>query len=144
MNKALEQATKAKKLGEVPVGAVLVYKGKLISSSCNLTISSNDPTAHAEILVLRKAAKRLKNYRLADTIVYVTMEPCSMCAGALLWARVKKVAFGCWDKKSGCFGSVFNLSQVHSFNHRLKVMGGLLEPECREIVQSFFKQKRSR
>ncbi len=142
MQLALKQAKKAQKLGEVPIGAVLVHKDKLIASACNLTIQRNDPTAHAEILLLRKAATALKNYRLADTIVYVTMEPCPMCAGALLWARVKKVVFGCWDKKSGCCGSVLNFSKVRPFNHRLQVSGGVLEEECRQIVQLFFCKKR--
>ncbi len=142
MNLALKEAKRAEKHGEVPVGAVLVHKNKLLASACNLTIFRNDPTAHAEILLLRKASTVLKNYRLGDTIMYVTMEPCAMCAGALLWARVKKVVFGCWDEKSGCLGSVLNFSQVRPFNHRLQVLGGIMEEECRQIVQNFFRSKR--
>lgn len=142
MQLALKEAKKADKKGEVPVGAVAVYKGKKIASAHNLSISCSDPTAHAEILCLRKAAKQLKNYRLAGIILYVTVEPCAMCAGAMVWARIKKLVFGCKDKKAGACGSVLNLSNHKKFNHRFEVTGGILEEDCRQLLQTFFEKRR--
>lgn len=129
-------------MGEIPIGAVLVFDGKKIASGHNLSVSKNDSTAHAEIVCLRKAAKRLKNYRLADTILYVTVEPCAMCAGAMIWARVKKVVYGCCDPKAGACGSVIDLSKIKKFNHHFEIVGSVLENECRKILQDFFKKRR--
>lgn len=142
MKQALEEAKKAGLKGEVPIGAVLVKNNKKVASAHNLTITKNDPTAHAEILCLKLAAKRLKNYRLTGTILYVTMEPCVMCAGALIWSRIKKVVFGCWDRKSGSCGSVVNLSKIKQFNHHFQFEGGILEKDSRKLLQDFFKDKR--
>ncbi len=141
MRRALKEAEKARDHDEVPVGAALVLDGKLLAAGWNQSILRNDPTAHAEIVAIRRAAVRLRRYRLVDTILYVTMEPCAMCAGALVWARVKKVVFGCWDQKAGALGSAFDLQRT-KLNHRFEVTGGILEEECRGIVQGFFRKKR--
>ena len=143
MRRALKEAEKARDHDEVPVGAALVQGGKLLAAGWNQSILRNDPTAHAEIVAIRRAAARLRRYRLVDTILYVTMEPCAMCAGALVWARVGKVVFGCWDQKAGALGSAFDLQRA-KLNHRFEVTGGVLEEECREIVQTFFKVKRKK
>lgn len=142
MQLALREAKKAAKKGEVPVGAVAVEGGRKIAFAHNLSISLSDPAAHAEILCLRKAAKRLKNYRLGGIILYVTMEPCAMCTGAMVWARIKKLVFGCWDKNAGACGSVLNLSNQKEFNHHFEVTGGILEGACRKLLQDFFKKCR--
>ena len=139
---AVKEAKKAGKKEEVPVGAVLTLNGRKVAAAHNLSVTLNDPAAHAEILCLHRAGKSLKNYRLDGTILYVTTEPCAMCAGALLWARVKRVVFGAWDKKSGACGSVINLSNVKKFNHRFQAVGGVLEDECRSLLQDFFRNKR--
>ena len=128
MSLAAAEARKAEKEGEVPVGAVAVLNGKKIASAHNRPIKSNDPTAHAEILTLRKAAKRVRNYRLSGIILYVTKEPCPMCKGALVWARVKKVVYGCPD--------------IKGLNHRCIVKGGVLRKETAQILRNFFKKKR--
>ncbi len=141
MRRALKEAEKARAHDEVPVGAVLVHQGRQVASGWNQSISRKDPTAHAEVVAFRRAGARLRSYRLVDTILYVTMEPCAMCAGALVWARVKKVVFGCWDPKAGALGSAMDLSKV-KLNHRYEITGGVLEEECRGIVQKFFASKR--
>ncbi len=142
MRSALSEAIKALKKNEVPVGAIIVSGDKIISRAHNQPISSNDPTAHAEIIALRKAAHQLKNYRLNGCEIYVTKEPCVMCAGALVHARIKKINFGCYDKKSGACGSVFNVAHNKKLNHRVEIAGGILEKDCRELIQNFFKSKR--
>ena len=142
MGQALIQARKSERRGEVPVGAVAVFKGKKVAQAHNRSIESSDPSAHAEILCLRRAARRLQNYRLNDMIFYVTKEPCAMCAGAFLWGRVNKVVFGCADEKAGACGSVLDLSKVPEFNHRFEVVGGVLEKECRKLLRGFFQRKR--
>jgi tRNA(adenine34) deaminase len=144
MNQALIEARKAEKVGEVPIGAVLIYKNKIIARGHNLSISKNDPTAHAEMVCIRRAAKRLQNYRLADTILYVTLEPCAMCAGALIWSRIQRVVFGCRDPKAGACGSLIDLSKVHKFNHLFEMTEGILEADCRKIIQDFFRKKRNK
>lgn len=144
MRLALAEARKSERRGEVPIGAVLVKDGKKIAAAHNRPIGMRDPSGHAEILCLRRAARRLKNYRLTDTILYVTLEPCAMCAGALIWARVAKVVFGCRDPKSGACGSVLNLSDHPPLNHRFSTQEGVLEEECREILQRFFRKRRNR
>ena len=142
MSQALAQARAGARRGEVPVGAVVVRDGRRLAVSHNRPISSHDPSAHAEILCLRRAARRLKNYRLDGTILYVTLEPCAMCAGAMVWARVTRVVYGCRDPKAGACGSVVNLSKVRAFNHRFEVSGGILEKECQEVLQEFFRKRR--
>ncbi|MCB4792287.1 MAG: tRNA adenosine(34) deaminase TadA [Elusimicrobia bacterium] len=142
IKEALKEANKAQKRDEVPIGAVLVSKGKVVARGHNRNIGLNDPTAHAEINVIRKACKRLGNYRLADCKLYVTVEPCPMCAGALVWSRIKEVIFGAYDKKAGACGSVFNIANSKKLNHKIKVTGGILEKECRSLIQNFFRSKR--
>jgi tRNA(adenine34) deaminase len=142
MKVALEQARNAEKLGEVPVGAVLVLDEKLISKAHNQPISSNDPTAHAEIQVLREAGKELDNYRMPRSTLYVTLEPCTMCIGAMIHARVSRVVFGAFDERTGACGSCLDLSESECSNHSINVQGGVLEVECKELLQSFFKSRR--
>jgi len=143
MKRAIMQALRAWKNGEVPVGAVLVSKkGDIISEAHNCPISMDDPTAHAEILALRRAAARLGNYRLPDTWMFTTLEPCVMCAGALVWARVEGVVFGARDPRSGALGSVLDINEVAGLNHRIQVREGILEEECSRIMRDFFKRRR--
>ncbi len=140
---AIREAKKADKRDEVPIGAVVVAEGKIIARAYNQTIQLNDPTAHAEIIALRKAAKKIGNYRLNGCQIFVTVEPCPMCAGALIWARVKELVYGAKDPKSGACGSVVNLFAEKKFNHRVKVTSGILEKECRDLVQEFFQKRRN-
>ena len=143
MAEAIAQAVLAGEEGEVPVGAILVGPdGTRLSVAHNQPRGGCDPTAHAEILVLREAAGRLGNYRLPGTTLVVTIEPCLMCAGAIIQARVARVVFGAFDTKSGAFGSLYDLSQDRRLNHRFEVIPGILEPECRELIQQFFKARR--
>ena len=143
MKRAIMQALRAWKNGEVPVGAVLVSKkGDIISEAHNCPISMDDPTAHAEILALRRAAARLGNYRLPDTWMFTTLEPCVMCAGALVWARVEGVVFGARDPRSGALGSVLDINKVPGLNHRIQVREGILQEECSRILRDFFKRRR--
>jgi tRNA(adenine34) deaminase len=144
MKAALKSAKKAWKNGEVPVGAVLVKNGEIISTGQNSPITSNDPTAHAEIIALREGGEKLKNYRLIDTTLYVTIEPCTMCMGAIIHARIKKLVFGAFDPRAGAAGSLFDFTVENKFNHKVEVKSGILESECRELIQAFFKQKRSK
>lgn len=143
MNMALDQAAEAARAGEVPVGAVLVdADGRILAEEHNQPITLSDPTAHAEVLALRAAAKRVGNYRLPGTTLYVTLEPCVMCMGALLHARVERLVFGAKDPKGGGAGSCFDLTADPRLNHALEVRGGVLEHPCRRIVQDFFQNKR--
>ena len=142
MRIALEQAYQALREGEVPIGAVLISEGEVIAQAHNMPISLNDPTAHAEILVLREAALRKNNYRLPNTVLYVTLEPCVMCIGAILQARVDTVVFGASDPKAGACGSLYSIPATPGIMHKIKVVTGVLERECREILQAFFKTKR--
>ena len=144
MQAALKAAKKAWKNGEIPVGAVLVKDDQIVSTGQNSPITLNDPTAHAEIIALREGGEKLKNYRLIDTILYVTIEPCTMCMGAIMHARVKKLVFGTFDPRAGAAGSLFNFTIENKFNHNVEVKSGILESECRELIQDFFKQKRSK
>ena len=144
MKAALKAAKKAWENGEIPVGAVLVKDNEIISTGQNSPITLNDPTAHAEILALREGGEKLKNYRLIDTILYVTIEPCTMCMGAIIHARVKKLVFGTFDPRAGAAGSLFDFTIENKFNHNVEVKSGILESECRELIQDFFKQKRSK
>ena len=142
MRMALEEAVQAFREDEVPIGAVLVSEGTVLARAHNMPIALNDPTAHAEILVLREAARMKSNYRLPNTILYVTVEPCLMCLGALLQARVAMVVFGAFDPKAGACCSLHHIPSSPGIMHKIKVVSGILEKECREILQTFFKSKR--
>lgn len=144
MQQALRLAQHAQQQGEVPVGAILVHDDKLISEGCNQPISSNDPTAHAEIVALRQGAQFLQNYRLLNTTLYVTLEPCSMCAGAIVHARVKRVVFGAHDLRAGAVESVFNIFDSDKLNHRVSYIGGVLGADCLKVLQNFFKARRNK
>lgn len=138
---AIEEALSAAEMDEVPVGAVLVLDGKVIARGHNLAIASCDPTAHAEIVVLRTAARKLKTWRLSGSTLYVTMEPCAMCAGAAINARVSRIVFGAFDQFSGCCGSVADITD-HWFNHSIEVTGGVKGDICAEILSDYFAGKR--
>ena len=142
MREALELARWAESEGEVPVGAVLVKDGRVVGRGHNHPIAAKDPTAHAEIVALREAAQAIGNYRLTGTTLYVTLEPCAMCAGALVHARVQRVAYGAADPKAGAAGSIFNLAQSDALNHRLEVAGGVLAEECSALLRDFFGRRR--
>lgn len=142
MNQALELSTKAATLDEVPVGAVLVCQNTLLGSGFNQTITRNDPTAHAEIIALRDGAQRLDNYRILHSTLYVTLEPCIMCMGAIIHARIERLVFGAFDPKTGAAGSVYNIGADRKLNHTLEIQGGLLEPACSKQLKDFFRQKR--
>jgi tRNA(adenine34) deaminase len=144
MQEALTLAHLAKNENEVPVGAILVKDDSIIARGYNRPISNQDPSAHAEILALREAARALNNYRLTDTTLYCTLEPCVMCAGALVHARVKRLVFGASDSKAGACGSVFDITKGFPLNHKLAVESGVLALECRDILQDFFKKKRTK
>src|SRR6266849_3640952 len=142
MQEALELARQAAASGEVPVGAVVVIEGRVAGRGANSPISKNDPTAHAEILALREAAKAAGNYRLEEATLYVTLEPCPMCAGALVAARVRRLVFGTRDLRFGGVRSKFQIADSELLNHRLEIVEGVLAPECLELVKSFFEQRR--
>ena len=143
MQRALELAARAEAAGEVPVGAVLTLEGRIVGEGWNRPIGDRDPTAHAEIAALRAAAVNLGNYRLPGTRLYVTLEPCVMCAGAIVHARVERLIFGAPDPRSGAAGSVFDLlPSDHRFNHRVAVDGGLLAEQCAEQLRNFFRARR--
>ncbi|MFQ5928771.1 MAG: tRNA adenosine(34) deaminase TadA [Acidobacteriota bacterium] len=142
MELALEEAEKAAQEGEVPVGAVAVLKDKLAARDHNRSIQLHDPTAHAELLVLREVGHRMTNYRLKDVEIYVTLEPCAMCAGALLWARVRRLVFGARDEKAGAVFSKVSLLTPGLFNHSVDVVEGILAEPAREMLQEFFAHRR--
>jgi tRNA(Arg) A34 adenosine deaminase TadA len=142
MRRALEQAHRALEAEEVPIGAVVVHEGVIVGEGFNQPIASSDPTAHAEVLALREAARRLANYRLPKTTLYVTVEPCLMCVGALLNARVAEVVYGTAEPKFGALRSVLDLSRL-SVPHRVAVVAGVLEPECRSLLVDFFRARRA-
>lgn len=142
MTRALELARQARDHGEVPVGAIVVLDGAVIGEGFNQPISLADPSAHAEMQAMRNAAQRLDNYRLLDATLYVTLEPCVMCAGAMVHARIKRLVYGAADPKTGATGSVFNIVQAEQLNHRLEVEGGVMEKECGELLKDFFRKRR--
>ena len=143
MRRALELADKAEELGEIPVGAVLVDdSGKIIGEGWNLSIVHSDPTAHAEIVALRHAAQCIQNYRLLNTTLYVTLEPCTMCAGAILHSRIKRLVFGASDAKTGAVGSRFHFFDDYKMNHSLEITGGELQEECSRKLSAFFQKRR--
>ena len=142
MHAALAEAKVAAAEGEVPVGAVVVAGGEIIARGHNRSETDNDPSAHAEIVALREAAQKAGNYRLTDGTLYVTLEPCAMCMGALVQARIERLVFGAYDPKAGAAGSAIDLSDSRSFNHRFEINGGVLAEECGAVLKSFFESKR--
>ena len=142
MDLAIKQAIKAEKEGEVPIGAVLVKDELLIAKAHNQPITKNDATAHAEIQLLRSAGKKLQNYRLTGSTLYVTLEPCAMCFGAMIHARVKRIVFGAYDPKTGVCGSSEDLTNANCFKHKINVTGGVSERKCSQLLQAFFKSRR--
>lgn len=142
MRHALELAHRAQLEGEVPVGAVLVQDGAMIAEGWNQPIGHHDPSAHAEIQCLRAAGQVLHNYRMPETTLYVNLEPCSMCAGAIVHARIQRVVFGAPDPRTGAGGSVFDLMRVKALNHQVEVVGGVLESESAELLRGFFRARR--
>ena len=143
MQKALKEAQKAFEEDEVPIGAVIVKDGEILARAHNLREKLNDPTAHAELIAIRLAAAKLNSWRLLDTTVYVTLEPCPMCAGALVLARVKRLVFGAMDPKAGAAGTLMALLDDTRLNHQVEVTGGVLEEESRELLRTFFLQRRN-
>lgn len=145
MQLALQQALLAQDSGEVPVGAVIVdSRGEMLSTGFNRTIQDHDPTGHAEVIALRAAARKIGNYRLPGATLYVTLEPCAMCMGAIMHARLARVVFGATDPKTGVCGSVLNLPQESRLNHHTQVLGGVLEHECGETLRTFFRRRRNK
>lgn len=144
MRHALSLADKAEALGEIPVGAVLVDEaGNILGEGWNLSITSSDPTAHAEIVALRNGAQRLQNYRLLNTTLYVTLEPCTMCAGAILHSRIKRLVFGASDLKTGAVGSRFHFFDDYKMNHSVEITAGVLAQECSAKLSHFFQKRRA-
>lgn len=142
MRLAMQEAQKAELIGEVPVGAVIVQDNALVATGYNQVISTHDPSAHAEVIAIRNAGKVIQNYRLIDCTLYVTLEPCPMCCGALVHARFKRVVYGAADYKTGAMGSVMDLAKHGSMNHELQVSGGILEEECATQISNFFQKRR--
>src|SRR5688572_349350 len=144
MRRALELAAEAARRGEVPVGAVVVLDGSAIGDGFNQPIGAHDPTAHAEIVAMRAAAARVGNYRLTGATLYVTIEPCQMCVGAMVHARIARVVYGAREPKAGAIESAMRAHEHPSLNHRLQAVGGVLEDECRAMIQGFFEERRAR
>jgi len=142
MNLALEQARIAEEEGEVPVGAILIKDGILVAQAHNQPISTNDPTAHAEIQLIRAAGEKFKNYRLTGTSLYVTLEPCAMCLGAIMHARIKRIIYGAHDLKTGVCGSSENLMEANCFNHKINLVSGVLKNESKQLLKNFFITRR--
>jgi tRNA(adenine34) deaminase len=143
IREALVEAKKAAEIGEVPIGAVIVSGDKIIARAHNLKETTGDPTAHAELIALREAAKQGRNWRLTDATLYTTLEPCPMCAGAMILARIKRLVFGAWDPKAGSAGSIMNIVQEDRLNHQIEITTGVLEVECGNILKEFFRERRS-
>ncbi len=142
MQRAIELAQQAAAINEIPVGAVVVYQGEIIGEGFNQSITLNDPSAHAEMLAIRQAGKKLNNYRLLDCTLYVTLEPCSMCAGLLVHSRIKRLVFAAHDLKTGAAGSVFNLVANDKLNHQIEVSAGIMAEPCGAMLSTFFKRRR--
>jgi len=142
MNFALAEAREARQAGEVPIGAVVVLDEQIVGCGHNQPIALSDPTSHAEMLALRAAARLIGNYRLTGATLYVTIEPCAMCAGALVNARIKRLVYGAADPRAGAIASVFQIGTSSFLNHRVEITSGVLEAECRELMRSFFRQRR--
>lgn len=144
MKMAIEEARKAASLGEVPVGAVAVAGDKAICTAHNLREATQNPLGHAELLLIERLSKERKSWRMTDVTIYVTCEPCIMCIGAMIQARIKRVVFGCMDPKAGACGSLYNLAEDRRLNHRIELRGGVLGEECAALLSSFFAKKRGR
>ena len=142
MREALKEAEKARKLNEVPIGCVIVHDGKIIGRGYNRRMKDKNTLSHAELNAIKKASKKLKDWRLDDCEMYVTNEPCQMCAGAIVQSRIKKVYIGCMNPKSGCAGSIMNLLQVDEFNHQVEIENGVLGEECSAMLTDYFKELR--
>tara|TARA_B110000008_G_C16732287_1_gene469237 strand:- start:205 stop:666 length:462 start_codon:yes stop_codon:yes gene_type:complete len=140
---AIKEAKLAMKENEIPVGSILVQNEKIIAKAHNQPISNNDPTAHAEIQVLRKAGKKIENYRLSGSTLYVTLEPCAMCFGAMVHARIERIVYGALDSKTGVCGSCMDLNKENFFNHKISITGGVLDKKCSDLLRLFFKSKRN-
>lgn len=143
MREALKEAEKARKLNEVPIGCVIVKGDKIIGRGYNRRMKDKNTLSHAELNAIKKASKKLKDWRLDDCEMYVTTEPCQMCAGAIVQSRIKKVYIGCMNPKAGCAGSIMNLLQVEEFNHQVEIESGVLEEECSGILKDYFKELRN-
>lgn len=143
MKQAIKLAKKAEELNEVPIGCVIEYQGKVIGRGYNRRTTDKNTLAHAEITAIRKACKKMGDWRLEDCTMYVTLEPCQMCAGAIVQARVKKVVIGCMNPKAGCAGSVLNILQIDKFNHQVEIEQGVMEEECSAMLTNFFKRLRN-
>ena len=144
MKEAIRQAKKAWKIEEVPIGCVIVYEGKIIGRGYNRRTTDKNPLAHAEMAAIKKASKKMGDWRLEDCTLYVTLEPCQMCSGALVQSRIDEVVIGCMNAKAGCAGSVMNLLQVDGFNHQVKITQGVLEEECSSMLSEFFRKLREK
>ena len=144
MKEAVRQAKKAWKIGEVPIGCVIVYEGKIIGRGYNRRTIDKNTLAHAELQAIRKASRKMGDWRLEDCTMYVTLEPCQMCSGAIVQARVKRVVVGCMNPKAGCAGSILNLLQMDQFNHQAELTTGVLEEECSRMMKDFFKELREK
>lgn len=144
MKEALKQAKKAYKLGEVPIGCVIVHEGQIIGRGYNRRNTDKNTLAHAEITAINRASKKIGDWRLEECTLYVTLEPCQMCAGAIVQARIPEVVMGCMNPKAGCAGSVLNILDMPEFNHQVAVTRGVLEPECSEMLKTFFVELRER
>lgn len=144
MKQAIKLAEKAAELGEVPIGCVIEYQGKVIGRGYNRRTTDKSTLAHAEIIAIKKACKKMGDWRLEDCTMYVTLEPCQMCAGAIVQARVKKVVIGCMNPKAGCAGSILNVLQMDAFNHQVEIERGVLGEECSQMLTSFFKNLRKK
>ncbi len=143
MREALKEAKKARKLNEVPIGCVIVKDNKIIGRGYNRRMKDKNTLSHAELNAIKKASKKLKDWRLDDCEMYVTTEPCQMCSGAIVQSRIKKVYIGCMNPKAGCAGSIMNLLQVEEFNHQVEIESGVLEEECSGILKDYFKELRN-
>ncbi|HFC9356061.1 TPA: tRNA adenosine(34) deaminase TadA [Enterococcus hirae] len=144
MRLALEEAKKAEKIAEVPIGAIVVLNGEVIGKGYNLRETTQDATTHAEMIAIREACQTVGSWRLEEAQLYVTLEPCPMCSGAMILSRVKEVYFGAFDQKGGTAGTLMNLLEDQRFNHQARVVGGILEAECGQILSAFFKELRTR
>ncbi len=144
MKAAIAQAKKAYALGEVPIGCVIVYEGKIIGRGYNRRTIDKNTIAHAEMIAIKRASKKMDDWRLEDCTMYVTLEPCQMCSGAIVQSRMKKVVIGCMNPKAGCAGSILNLLQMEEFNHQVELETGVLEEECSRMMTNFFRELREK
>lgn len=144
MKEAIRQARKAYAIGEVPIGCVIVYKDKIIGRGYNRRMADKNTLSHAELIAIRKASRKMDDWRLEECTMYVTLEPCQMCSGAIVQSRMSRVVVGCMNPKAGCAGSILNLLQMKEFNHQVELTTGVLEEECSQMMKDFFKELRSR